>query len=111
MLSRGEPLPHLSNVDESAHQVLVAQSLDGSLSLVPSSIFHYTVGAVSASSLERRDKNGTRTYPQPYNNPWDIPTRQSNNSIKIPAETKKPLGEKDQPKLRVGAHLRHSVGK
>ena len=44
---------YLSNVDESTHEVLVAESVDGLLSLLPRGIFYNAVVLLASSVMER----------------------------------------------------------
>src|SRR3569833_2373765 len=48
--------PHLSDVDESTHQVLVAECRDGILGLLPGSIFHNSAGRSSQRSCPARSE-------------------------------------------------------
>jgi hypothetical protein len=71
--SKGQALDvndaYFANVDESTHQVLVAERVDGLLRLLPCSIFHNTMMIVSACSAVQGltaagDRDGS--YPHPY---------------------------------------------
>lgn len=48
-------LPHLSNVDQTTHEVLIAESRNGVLSLVPCSIFHNSEGKEISSWTDRKE--------------------------------------------------------
>lgn len=48
---------HLSNIDETAHQVLVAQRRNGVLSLVPRSVFHNSRYEKLATALAKETVN------------------------------------------------------
>jgi hypothetical protein len=54
---------YFSNINKSTHEVLVAERVDGLLSLLPRSIFHNT-GTMSISTPMSRE-SGT-TDPHPY---------------------------------------------
>lgn len=78
-------LPHLADIDESAHQVLVAERVDSILGLFPSGIFHNSMRILSATVCAYPKTAGReegRAYPHPYKNPKNTQTRQSNHSIR-----------------------------
>lgn len=91
---------YLSNVNESAHQVLVAERADGLLCLFSRCVLHNPATVSICTSLERC-MGLTR-----------IPTRPAgripNPSIQHPSTKKQ--NRETQPS-HVGAHLRHSIRK
>lgn len=54
---------YLANVNEATHQILIAQSVHCSLSLIPGGIFHNPNARVSTRAGQ---VIGGRTYPHPY---------------------------------------------
>lgn len=75
-------MANLSNVDQAAHQVLVAESRDSILSLLPRSIFHNSEKEMLAIGFGQRILDSC-DLPASLQIPMDnVPTRQSNSSIK-----------------------------
>lgn len=101
-------MPHLSDIDQSAHKILVAECRNGILGLLPRGILHYSERPLSAFrvrrpshgsvGLTRIPKSRLGTTSQPVNPTFHQVTEKRNH-------------KKNQPKSLVGAHLRHSVGK
>jgi hypothetical protein len=61
MISQGGP-SYLSNIDESSHEVLIAESVDCLLSLLPRSIFYDAGNMLEPICIWRE----FATYPHPY---------------------------------------------
>jgi hypothetical protein len=76
---------YLSDIDEPTHKVLVAERRDGVLGLLPRSIFHDTdVGLLAGRSQLGVFMDSSEDLPASLQFPADsVPTRQSNDSIKI----------------------------
>lgn len=75
---------YFANIDESAHEVLVAERIDRVLSLIPRLVFHNSM-AKSVHVLMRKDCR--HTYPQPYIHRGTSPTRQP-QSFKLPEKAR-----------------------
>jgi hypothetical protein len=56
---RGET--YFANVDESAHEVLVAKGVDSVLCLVPSCVFHNSTSLLTVLSVNHCPSNHTET--------------------------------------------------
>jgi hypothetical protein len=106
-----EGATYLADIDQSAHQVLIAEGVDRILSLVPSLILNDTENQLSANvppcptrlAFLGNSVGGVKTHPHPY------------NSIGRPRPIRQPMSISNQKKPVTPAinlaHLTHPVRK